>query len=51
MTYPDPYYEAGPISFRDHWLKKFRTPTDPELVNATGTPVTDSLRPWAAQKK
>jgi hypothetical protein len=50
-TYPDPFYETGPSSFRDHWLKELRAPTEPEIANATGTPVTDSLRPWAAQKK
>jgi len=50
-TYPDPLFEADPSSFRDYWLKELRIPAEPELVNATGMSITDSLRPWAAQKK
>jgi hypothetical protein len=49
-TYPDPFFEAEPISFRDHWVKQLTIPTEPEIVNTTGTPITDSLRPWVAKR-
>lgn len=49
-TYPDPFYEAEPSSFRDYWVKEFSMPTELEIVNTTGTPITDSLRPWAAKR-
>lgn len=50
-TYPDPYYEKEDALFREHWLNELKEPRLPEIVNSTGLPITEALRPWALKAK
>jgi hypothetical protein len=48
MTYNDIFFEADPSSFRDYWLKELTSmPAAPNIINATGEPITEGLRPFA----
>lgn len=48
--YKDLFHEAEPSSFRHFWLRELAIQPEPEIVNSTGMPITDSLRPWAIRK-